>query len=283
MAATLAGSTALVTGATSGIGRAVAVQLAERGAAVVVHGRSAERGGETVRDIENAGGKARFVAADLNELDDVRRLAAEAGPVDILINNAGIYRFGGTTDTTDADFDDQMNTNLRAPYILVQELVPGMAARGHGAVVNVSTLAASTPARRGGLYGASKAALELLTRFWADEFGPSGVRINAVAAGPTDTPGTAITPGLVEGLGATTALGRPADPGEIAGRGRFSQLRGCQLHQRRDPARDRRAACGFGLAQRFTARYRSSTRSLCGAAEQMSTSPTPGGSNGGWT
>jgi NAD(P)-dependent dehydrogenase (short-subunit alcohol dehydrogenase family) len=72
----------------------------------VVHGRSAERGAETVRDIENSGCKACFVAADVNEADDVRRLAAEAGPVDILINNAGIYRFGGTTDTTDAGFDD---------------------------------------------------------------------------------------------------------------------------------------------------------------------------------
>jgi NAD(P)-dependent dehydrogenase (short-subunit alcohol dehydrogenase family) len=216
MAGTLAGSTALVTGATSGIGREIAFQLADRGAEVVVHGRSAERGAQTVRDIETAGGKARFVAADLNRADDVRRLAAEAGPIDILINNGGIYRFGGTTETSDADFDEQMNTNLRAPYILVQELVPAMAARGKGAVVNLSTLAASTPARQAGIYGASKAALELLTRVWADEFGTSGVRVNAVAPGPTDTPGTAVTPGLVEGLGATTALGRPAEPSEIA-------------------------------------------------------------------
>jgi len=216
MATTLSGSTALVTGATSGIGREIALQLADRGAEVVVHGRSAERGAETVRDVENSGGKARFVAADLGKADEVRRLAAEAGAVDILINNAGIYRFGDTPDTTDADFDEQMNTNLRAPYILVQELVPGMAARGNGAVVNVSTLAASTPARQGGIYGASKAALELLTRVWADEFGASGVRVNAVAAGPTETPGTAVTPGLVEGLGATTALARPAEPSEIA-------------------------------------------------------------------
>jgi NAD(P)-dependent dehydrogenase (short-subunit alcohol dehydrogenase family) len=163
MAATLAGSAALVTGATSGIGREIALQLAHRGAEVVVHGRSAERGADTVRDIEKASGKARFVAADLNKANDVRRLAAEAGPIDILINNAGIYRFGDTPDTTDADFDEQMNTNLHAPYILVQELVPGMAARGKGAVVNVSTLAASTPARQAGIYGASKAALELLT------------------------------------------------------------------------------------------------------------------------
>ena len=120
MAPTLEGSTALVTGATSGIGRAVAQQLAVLGANFVVHGRSAERGAETVREIENGGGKARFVAADLSEADEVRRLAIEAGPVDILINNAGIYQFGATSETDDAVFDEHVNLNLRAPYILVQ-------------------------------------------------------------------------------------------------------------------------------------------------------------------
>jgi short-subunit dehydrogenase len=145
MAATVVGSTALVTGATSGIGREIALELAERGAQVVVHGRSAERGAKTIHDIENAGGKARFIAADLNNADDVRRLAAEAGPVDILINNAGVHKFGGTFDVDDATFDEHVNVNLRAPYILVQQLVPGMVRRGGGAVVNVSTLAASVP------------------------------------------------------------------------------------------------------------------------------------------
>lgn len=216
MAATMAGSTALVTGATSGIGRAIALQLAERGVEVVVHGRSAERGAKTVRDIENAGGRARFVAADLNDGDGVRRLAAEAGPVDILVNNAGIYQFGATADTDDATFDDHVNVNLRAPYILVQQLVPGMAERGGGAVVNVSTVAASAPASGAGIYGATKAGLELLTRVWADEFGGSGVRVNAIAVGPTDTPGLAALPGVLEAVARTTTLGRPAEPSEIA-------------------------------------------------------------------
>ncbi|GAB3012000.1 SDR family NAD(P)-dependent oxidoreductase [Mycobacterium bourgelatii] len=216
MTTSLAGSTALVTGATSGIGREVALQLAGLGAEVVVHGRSAERGAEVVREIENAGGTARFVSADLSKADDVRRLAAAAGPVDILINNAGIYEFGATDETDDATFDKHVNVNLRAPYLLVQRLVPAMAARGSGAVVNVSTLAASVAARGAGIYGATKAGLEQLTRTWADEFGRSAVRVNAVAAGPTYTPGADVTPGLVDGLGATTALGRGADPGEIA-------------------------------------------------------------------
>jgi NAD(P)-dependent dehydrogenase (short-subunit alcohol dehydrogenase family) len=216
MATTLQGSTALVTGATAGIGHAVALQLARLGAEVVVHGRSAERGAKVVQEIHNDGGKARFVAADLADPDDVRRLAAEAGPVDILINNAGVYKFGATADTDDAFFDEHVNLNLRAPFILVQQLVPGMAERGKGAVVNLSTVAATIPARTGGVYGATKAGVELLTRVWADEFGPSGVRVNAVQAGPTETPGTAVTPGLTDGLGALTPLGRAAAADEIA-------------------------------------------------------------------
>jgi NAD(P)-dependent dehydrogenase (short-subunit alcohol dehydrogenase family) len=216
MAATFAGSTALVTGATSGIGREIALELAARGADVVVHGRSAERGAKTVCDIENMGGKARFVAADLNDADDVRRLAIEAGLVDILINNAGIYRFDETVNTDDATFDEHVNVNLRAPYILVQQLVPGMLERGHGTVVNVSTVAASAPASGAGIYGATKAGLEQLTRVWADEFGKSGIRVNAISVGPTDTPGVAAFPGMLQAVAATTALNRPAEPTEIA-------------------------------------------------------------------
>ncbi|MCV7441585.1 SDR family oxidoreductase [Mycobacterium paraense] len=216
MATNLEGSTALVTGATAGIGRAVALQLAALGAEVVVHGRNAERGAKTVQEIQNAGGKARFVAADLSDVDDVRRLAAEAGPVDILINNAGVYKFGTTADLDAAVFDEHININLRAPYLLVQQLVPGMAERGVGAVVNVSTLAATVPARMAGVYGASKAGLELLTRVWADEFGRSGVRVNAVQAGPTETLGASAVPGLAEGFATVTTLGRVAQADEIA-------------------------------------------------------------------
>ena len=216
MAISLAGSTALVTDATSGIGHEIALELAARGAEVVVHGRSAERGAKVVCEIENAGGKARFVSADLNDAEDVRRLAAEVGAVDILINNAGIYKFGATVETDDPTFDEHVNVNLRAPYILVQQLVPTMAERGHGVVVNLSTVAAAIPARTGGIYGASKAGVELLTRVWADEFGRSGVRVNAVQPGPAETPGTDATPGLADAFAAYTALGRAASPDEIA-------------------------------------------------------------------
>ena len=217
MTNTLTGKIALVTGATAGIGHAIAQQLAAEGAEVIVHGRNAERGAKVVQEIENAGGKARFIAADVSDAADVRRLADEAGAVDILVNNAGIYRFAPTFETTDADFDDQLNTNLRAPYVLVQKLVPGMIERGQGSVINVTTVAASTPAAGAGIYGASKAALELLTRLWADEFGGQGVKVNAVAPGPTQTQGTAdMSTELIEGLGRTTTLGRTAEADEIA-------------------------------------------------------------------
>lgn len=216
MTNTLDGSTALVTGATSGIGRAIALQMAALGAEVIVHGRNADRGAEVVKEIENAGGAARFIAADLGDADDVRRLASEAGTVDILINNAGVYKFAATGESDDAFFDEHINVNLRAPLILVQQLVPGMAERGSGAVVNLSTLAAGIPARGAGIYGASKAGLELLTRVWADEFGRDGVRVNTVQAGPTDTPGTAATPGVTDVIAELTTLGRTAAADEIA-------------------------------------------------------------------
>ena len=118
----------------------------------------------------------------------------------------------------------------------MQQLVPGMAARGKGVVVNLSTVAASVPARQAGIYGATKAGVESLTRVWADEFGRSGVRVNAVAAGPTETPGTAVTPGLTEGLATTTALGRVASADEIANAVTFlaspaaSYINGAILH-----------------------------------------------------
>ena len=213
---TFEGSTALVTGATAGIGYAIAIEMARQGAEVVVHGRNAERGAKAVQEIENLGGRARFVVANLSNGDDVRRLAAEAGDVDILINNAGIYEFASTFDTDDADFDTHFDINLRAPYVLVQKLVPGMIERGHGSVVNISTVAASTPSAEAGLYGASKAALDLLTKLWADEFGAAGVRVNAIAPGPTETEGTAGLADIVEGLGRTRALQRIAGPDEIA-------------------------------------------------------------------
>jgi NAD(P)-dependent dehydrogenase (short-subunit alcohol dehydrogenase family) len=211
-----AGSTALVTGATAGIGRGAALRLAALGAEVVVHGRDADRGARVVAEANATGGRARFVAADLSDPGDELRLAEAAGAVDVLVNNAGIYRFAGAADSTAEMFDVHMAVNARAPLLLVGALVPGMAARGRGAVVNLSTLAASVPARGAAVYGASKAALELMTRVWADEFGARGVRVNAVASGPVRTPG-AMKMGeeALTAVAGATVLERPAEPEEI--------------------------------------------------------------------
>ncbi|GGP76598.1 SDR family NAD(P)-dependent oxidoreductase [Saccharothrix coeruleofusca] len=212
----LSGSSALVTGATAGIGRATALALAELGARVVVHGRDPERGADTVARIAAVGGRARFVTADLSDADAVRGLAADAGEVDILVNNAAVFQFTTTPDTDTATFDLHVEVNLRAPFLLVQALVPAMVRRGRGAVVNVSSGAATVPGPGGGVYGGTKAALELLTKSWAAEFGPRGVRVNAVAAGPTRTEGTAAFGAGFEEVGRFTALGRLAEPEEIA-------------------------------------------------------------------
>jgi NAD(P)-dependent dehydrogenase (short-subunit alcohol dehydrogenase family) len=210
----LEGISALVTGATSGIGRAAADGLSRHGADVVVHGRDAARGSAVVDAITAGGGKARFVAADLSDPAQLDDLAERAGPVDVLVNNAGFSWFGPTADLDVATFDRLIAANVRAPYFLVAALAPRMAARGSGSIVNIASMAGLIGLAGSAAYGATKATLISMTRSWAAEFSGSGVRVNAVAAGPVLTPGAA--PERIETLGATTLLSRPAQPGEIA-------------------------------------------------------------------
>ena len=134
----LEGQRALVTGATSGIGRAVALQLARDGAEVLVHGRDAARGAETVQEITAAGGKASFVAADLGDVADVQRLASDVGDVDILINNAGIALFGATAEFEVSSFDKMFASNVRAPFFLVAAFAPRIWLRGATAASSAS-------------------------------------------------------------------------------------------------------------------------------------------------
>src|SRR5438445_10971353 len=137
----LQGQKALVTGATSGIGRAVALQLARDGAEVIVHGRDAARGAETVDAITAAGGRARFVAADLADPDDLQRLIEDVGDLDVLVNNAGFSWFGPTADLDVATFDALFVSDVRAPYFLVAAFAPKMAANATGSIIKVRTMA----------------------------------------------------------------------------------------------------------------------------------------------
>ena len=215
------GQTALVTGSTSGIGRATAVKLAAAGAHVIVSGRNVERGDAIVSAIRAAGGTADFIAVELSSAQSVRGLAARArelggGRIDILVNNAGIFPGGPTTDTAESDIDEVWDVNVKAPFLLVAELVPGMTARGSGAIVNVTTMVASFGFAGLALYGASKAALQLLTKAWAAEFAGSGVRVNAVSPGPTRTEGTAVMGDGIDQMAATTPSGIVASPDDIA-------------------------------------------------------------------
>ncbi len=213
--------TALITGGTSGIGRATANKLAQLGIYVLVVGRSTERGKSTLDQIRATGGKADFIASDLRDAASARQVAKKAielgnGHVDVLINNAGIYPFGPTHEMTEEQFDRVFALNVKAPYFLVAELAPLMAKRGKGAIVNLSTMAADYGSPGMSLYGSSKAAVNLLTKTWTAEYGPKGVRVNAISPGPTRTEGTnAMGEGLAQ-LAAQGPAGRPATADEIA-------------------------------------------------------------------
>jgi NAD(P)-dependent dehydrogenase (short-subunit alcohol dehydrogenase family) len=213
--------TALITGGTSGIGFATAVKLAQFGVHVLVVGRNEERGKNVVDKIRSAGGKVDFIPSDLRDAASAREVAKKTvslgtGRIDILINNAGIFPFGPAHEMTEEQFDSVFSVNVKVPFFLVAELAPLMADRGKGAIVNVSTMVADYGAPGMSLYGSSKAAINLLTKAWAAEYGPKGVRVNAVSPGPTRTEGTEAMGEGLEQLAAQAPAGRPATPEEIA-------------------------------------------------------------------
>ena len=210
----LEGQLALVTGGSSGIGKAVAKQLAGQGADVIVHGRDADRGAAVVDAIAADGGRARFVGADLTRLEELESLAEQAGQVDVLVNNAGFAWYGPTDQLDAVTFDQLFAANVRAPYFLVAALAPMMALRGSGSIINIGSRAGQIGRPGGAAYSATKAALAAMTRTWAAEFSPSGVRVNTVAPGPVDTEGAPHD--QLEALGATTMLARVAQPTEVA-------------------------------------------------------------------
>lgn len=217
----LEGTNVLVTGSTSGIGEAIVMRLATDGATTVVTGRDERRGEEVLeRVFDKTGRRAVFIAADLATPGGPVALAAAAedrlGGVDVIVNNAGVYAFGPSPQLDVDAFDAMFTLNVRGAYLLTTVILPLMAQRGGGAVVNITTAAAYRGFAGAAAYGASKAALDLLTKAWAAEFGPFGVRVNAVSPGPVHTPGTQGAAEAVDALAGRFVAGRAGTAEEVA-------------------------------------------------------------------
>src|SRR5262245_27027541 len=190
------GRVALVTGAASGIGKATAERMAEEGAAVAVVDRREEGARDTAAQIKARGGRAMAYTANVASSAEVAALAdaiaGELGPVDVLANVAGVGDTAGLETIAaldDARWHAVLAVNLSGPFFLCRAVIPSMVARGHGAIVNVSSLAGRSKSALGGLaYSTSKAGLLGLTRHLAFDYGPHGVRTNAICPGAVDTP-----------------------------------------------------------------------------------------------
>ena len=222
----LAGQVAVVTGSTSGLGHATALRLAREGAAVVVNSDQPDNGAATVAEIEAAGGTAVFVQGSVASRDDCEALAvaaSELGPVSILVNNAGIERRGGVLDCTDEDWDDMLNVDLKGIFLVSRAVLPAMLEHGKGAIVNVASVLSYDVIPERAAYVAAKGGVIQLTKSMALDYGPQGIRCNAVVPGFFHTPmleQSMIDSGDYEGtkaiLTANSVFGRGGDPAELA-------------------------------------------------------------------
>ncbi|MEA2436460.1 MAG: 3-oxoacyl-[acyl-carrier protein] reductase [Thermoleophilaceae bacterium] len=216
----LAGRVALVTGASGGIGAAIARELAHAGASVALaYARDATRADELARELAAGGARVLTAGADLADrdaadqlVDDVER---ELGAIDVLVPNAGVGRIRQRIeDVTDADWDDHIAVNLTAPFLLARRVAPGMASRGFGRILFVSSVAAFTGGVVGPHYAASKAGLHGLTHWLASRLAGDGVTVNAIA--PALIEGTGMLPGASDELRARIPVGRLGTPDEVA-------------------------------------------------------------------
>jgi NAD(P)-dependent dehydrogenase (short-subunit alcohol dehydrogenase family) len=219
----LAGRVALVTGASRGIGRAIAEELAQAGASIAIHCRSdAEPAKQLAAVLSVAGRRARVYAADFGDLDACASLAhrvrADLGRIDILVNNAGIVRVRDTEHTLPSDWQEMISVNLTAPFILAQTVLPMMKEQAKGVIVNIASIAGVNGGNMGPAYAAAKGGLIALTRYLARDCIRFGVRVNCVAPTLTDTdllrePGME---GLRARILAANPMGRLANPPEVA-------------------------------------------------------------------
>jgi 3-oxoacyl-[acyl-carrier protein] reductase len=219
----LSGKVAIVTGASKGIGAAIARAFANAGAAVAVNYASSKADADrVVGDIAKAGGKAIAIQTDVAKRADVERLFAETkaklGKPHILVNNAGVYRFGPLESVTEQDFHRHFDTNVLGAVLASQEAVKAFDGAG-GSVINISTIASTNPSPNTLLYSASKSAIDTITRELALELAPKGIRVNAIAPGMTETEGFAaagLSAESAKALGFSLPMGRLGKPEDIA-------------------------------------------------------------------
>lgn len=219
----LAHRTALVTGSTSGIGRAIAEAFAREGAHVLVTGRRAELGAEVVAGIVDRGGRAELLPADLSAGPEAvvafaqAALASAGGRIDVLVNNAA-YLVGGTpTLATDpAIIDAALDLNIKVPFLLTAQLIPAMISAGAGAIINIGSINGTSGMAGSALYSATKGATHLLTKAWAAEFGRSGISVNTIAPGPTEVEWNEAIHERLVGMVSGTASGRMSRASEVA-------------------------------------------------------------------
>ncbi|MFO1447046.1 MAG: glucose 1-dehydrogenase [Opitutaceae bacterium] len=220
----LAGKTALVTGASKGIGASIAKHLAAAGASVVVNYSSSKAGADrVVADITAAGGKAVALQGDVSSADEIVHLVAGAkaafGGLDILVNNAGIYEFAALEAITPEHFHRQFNLNVLGLLLTIQEAAKHFPARG-GSIINISSLVSKKAVPGASVYSATKGAVDAITRSLANELGARKIRVNAINPGMVETEGTHTT-GITSGdfrkaIESQTPLGRIGRPEDIA-------------------------------------------------------------------
>jgi glucose 1-dehydrogenase len=222
----LQGKVALVTGAAQGIGRAIALRLAQEGAAVVIEDRIAnDRARETLAQVQAAGARACLIEGDIAQVEAVRHVMAEAvaqmGRVDILVNNAGVERRAGFLDVTEADYDLVLDVNLKGVFFLTQAFARHVRERGDGGrIVNISSVHEELPFPHFASYCASKGGVKMLMRDLSVELAPLGITINNIAPGAIKTPINAhlmSDPALMKALRRNIPLQRLGSPEEVAG------------------------------------------------------------------